>query len=184
VRILAVGEALVDLVGERAGVWVEHPGGAVANIAALAARLGADVALAGGAGDDRWGAWLRDGLAADGVALDWFRLVAGARTPVAFASVGEDGEPDYDVYGQDLRTLPADDLLDAVESCDALLMSSNSLVDEAEPTLAARARALELEQPVVVDPNLRLARWPSATRAAAATRELLPGAFLVRCNAA
>ena len=187
-RILAVGEALVDLVRER-GVWVEHPGGAVANVAALAARMGADVALAGGAGDDAWGAWLRDGLAADGVGLDWFWLVPEVRTPVAFVTVDEGGEPHYEVYGQEQATPVSglgERLLDAVAACDALFVSSNTLVDdeERELTLAARSRALELGQPVVVDPNLRVARWPSAARAAAAARELLPGAFLVRCNAA
>ena len=172
----------MDLVRERPGTWVQHPGGTVANVAALAARLGADVALAGGAGDDEWGAWLRDGLAADGVGLHWFGLVPGARTPVAFVTVAEDGQPAYDVLGQDLATLPAE-LPDAVDACDALFVGSNTLVAEAEATLAARERALEREQPVVVDVNLRLGRWPTAARAAAATRELLPGAFLVRCNA-
>jgi sugar/nucleoside kinase (ribokinase family) len=192
VRVLALGEALVDLVRERdgrAGVWVEHPGGAVANVAALAARLGADVALAGGAGDDAWGAWLRAGLAADGVVLDWFWLVPDARTPVAFVTVDDAGEPEYLVYGEAAATPVAglgERILDAVDSCEALFVSSNTLVDddERELTHAARARALEREQPVVVDPNLRPARWVSAARAAAATRELLPGAFLVRCNGA
>ena len=35
-----------------------HFGGAVANVAVVAARIGARVALAGGAGEDPWGEWL------------------------------------------------------------------------------------------------------------------------------
>jgi sugar/nucleoside kinase (ribokinase family) len=50
--------------------------------------------------------------------------------------------------------------------------------------MAAREHALALGRPLVFDPNLRLHRWPTAARAAAAARELIRGALLVRCNAA
>jgi len=66
-RTLCLGEALVDLICEYpvsdladAHAFVPHFGGAVANVAVVAARAGASVALAGGAGDDAWGRWLRD----------------------------------------------------------------------------------------------------------------------------
>lgn len=195
-RVLLLGEALVDLVCERpvddlaaAPAFVPHPGGAVANAASVAARCGADVALAGGAGNDAWGAWLRRGLAADGVDLTWFRLHEGLQTPVAFVSVDTSGEPRFQVYGQEIApaiAALADEIGDAVERCGALFASSNTLVgeDERAVTMAARERALALGRPVVFDPNLRLHRWPTAARAAAAARELVPGAMLVRCNAA
>jgi len=193
-RILLLGEALVDLVCERpvAGpgdvdAFVPHPGGAVANVAATAARLGARTALAGGAGADDWGAWLRDRLAADGVDLTWFALHEEVRTPMALVTVDGRGEPRFAVYGQGIAAAVAglaDAVEEAVEACDALFVSSNTLVEEDERavTMRARERALALEHPVVVDPNLRPDRWPSVARAAAATRELLPGAFLVRGN--
>jgi fructokinase len=198
VRVLALGEALVDLVRERPDSYAPHRGGAVANTALVAASLGADVALAGGAGDDDWGRWLRDGLEAAGVDLTWFELVAGLQTPVAFVRVDEGGEPEFSVYGQDIaRTIVplADRIDEAVEACGGLFLSSNTLVDEegahaAEGgrsravTMRARERALELGRPVVFDPNLRLHRWPSATRAAAAAREVCADALLVRCNLA
>ncbi|MDX6661799.1 MAG: fructokinase, partial [Solirubrobacteraceae bacterium] len=94
VRILMLGEALVDLVCERpvervsdADAFVPHPGGAVANAAAVAASLGARVELLGGAGDDDWGRWLRKGLDDAGVGLEWFSLLDGVRTPVALVWV-------------------------------------------------------------------------------------------------
>jgi hypothetical protein len=65
-RTLILGETLVDLICERpvaapgeADAFVPHFGGAGANVAVTAARAGADVALAGGAGDDDWGRWLQ-----------------------------------------------------------------------------------------------------------------------------
>ena len=52
-------------------------GGALANVAVAAAREGAEVELAGGVGDDPWGDWLRERLAAEGVGLRWFSSVRG-----------------------------------------------------------------------------------------------------------
>jgi fructokinase len=182
VRMLCIGEALVDLVREGdARGFVPHPGGAVANVCVVAARLGARVALAGGAGDDPWGRWLRDRLAAEGVDLQWFALAGGAQTAVAFVTVDAAGEPSYLLYGGGgQQVVPGD----AVEACDALLLTSNTLVgeEEREATLAARSRAIELERPVIFDPNLRLHRWPHPGRAASLARECVPGAFLVKCN--
>ena len=194
-RTLLLGEALVDLICERpvsslgeADAFAPHFGGAVANVAVGAARRGAGVALAGGAGDDGWGAWLRERLAAEGVDLTWFASSEGIATPVAFVTVDEAGEPSYAIYGDGIGAAVgavADRLGEAVEACDALFMTSNTLVGEREreATLAARDRALELGRPVLFDPNLRVHRWPSAGAAASEARALLSGAFLVKCNA-
>ncbi|MGH2842343.1 MAG: hypothetical protein ACRDKL_01975, partial [Solirubrobacteraceae bacterium] len=43
---------------QEADMFVPHFGGAVANVALLAARAGARTSLAGGAGEDPWGHWL------------------------------------------------------------------------------------------------------------------------------
>jgi fructokinase len=196
VAVLCLGEALVDLICERpvddlaqAPAFVPAFGGAVANVAVVAARAGAAVSLAGGAGDDRWGAWLCERLAAEGVGLDWFELVPGARTPLAFVVCDASGEPTYEIHGEGIPTVVnalAERLDEAIGGADGLFISSNTLVgeDEREVTLRARALALEQGRPVVFDPNLRLHRWPSHTAAAAAANECVPGALLVRCNRA
>jgi sugar/nucleoside kinase (ribokinase family) len=193
-RTLCLGEALVDLVCERpvasladAEALVPHFGGATANVCVAAARLGGEVALAGGAGDDAWGHWLRDRLAAEGVDLRWFGLVDGAQTAIAFVAVDATGEPDFLIYGAGIHAAvaaAAERLPEAVDACDALAFASNTLVEEAEreATLAARERALEQGKPVIFDPNLRLHRWPHPGRAASIARECVPGAFLLKLN--
>lgn len=193
-RTLLLGEALVDLICHRpvaalaeADAFVPHFGGAVANVAVGAARRGARVALAGGAGDDAWGAWLRDRLAGDRVDLEWFSLLPGVRTPLAFVTVDADAEPSYVIYGEALGAAIAalHDRIDAaVEACDAVFFSSNTLVGEPERavTLRARDRALELGRAVLFDPNLRLHRWVEPAQAASEARACVKGAFLVRCN--
>lgn len=196
VRVLCLGEALVDLICEQpaaslvdAPAFVPHPGGATANVCVTAARHGGSVALAGGAGDDPWGRWLRDELAREGVSLGWFSLVEDAATALAFVTVDESGEPEFLIYGGGIDAAiaaVAPDLPEAVEACDALFFASNTLVgdDERAVTLAARERALELGRPVVFDPNLRLHRWSNPGRAASVSRECLPGLFLLKCNRA
>jgi sugar/nucleoside kinase (ribokinase family) len=194
-RTLLLGECLVDLVCEEpvtsladAPAFVPHFGGAVANVAVVAARGGASVALAGGAGDDAWGRWLRDGLQEAGVELDFFDLVAGVQTPLSTVIVDADAQPSYAIYGDSIATVIeaiGAQVPDAVESCEALFLASNTLVGagEREVSLKARERALELELPVIFDANLRLHRWDTAAHAASIAREYVDGAFLVKANA-
>ena len=193
-RVLCLGETLVDLICHRpvdrladADAFVPHFGGAMANVAVVAARHGAEVELAGGAGDDAWGAWLRERLMAEGVGLEWFELVEGAPTPVAFVTVDRRGEPDFLIYGAGIHAAMervAPRLGAAAQACGALVMASNTLVDERERevTMHVRAHMLEHGKPVVFDPNLRLHRWENPGRAVTLARECLPGLFLLKCN--
>ncbi len=193
-RTLCLGEALVDLICERpiddlaqADSFSPHLGGVVANVAVAAARCGAPVALAGGAGDDSWGRWLRDRLRDEGVDVSRFALIDGSQTPLAVASVDADGEPTYEVYGQPLPTVVAavgDDVADAVVESAALFVSSNTLVGAQERSVTMRAveAARATARPVVVDPNIRLHRWGSPASAADAVNACVPGALLIRAN--
>jgi sugar/nucleoside kinase (ribokinase family) len=194
-RILCLGEALVDLVCQRpvaslaeADAFVPRFGGAPANVAVTAARRGADVALAGGVGTDAWGDWLHDRLAAEGVDLTWFDRREDIVTPVAFVTLDAAAQPSFAIYGAGVRaaiTGLGERLTEAVDACDALFFSSNTLVDEDERalTLAARDRALAAGKPVVLDPNLRLERWRSRSAAVEVVGACVDGAFLVKCNA-
>ena len=188
-RVLCLGEALVDLIAERADAFVPHFGGATANVAVLAARVGADVALAGGAGDDEWGRWLRERLVHERVDVSLFELIDGAQTPLALVSIDAAGEPAYTIYGEAIATVVhalAGRVERAVGDSAALFVGSNTLVGEPEREVTMRARelALSLGRPVVFDPNLRLHRWRSDDEAAATAAGCVPGALLVRATAA
>lgn len=170
-----------------ADALVPHFGGAVANVAAVAARAGAPVALAGGAGADAWGAWLRDRLAQEGVDVSLFALLEGVQTPLALVTIDADHEAHYTIYGEGLGTVvPAlgDALQPALHDSAALYISSNTLVGADERALTMRARELALEQArhVIFDPNLRLHRWPTRSDAMATAVACVPGALLVRAN--
>lgn len=193
---LLLGEALVDLVCERpvaslaqADAFVPHVGGSPANVAITAARLGARVALAGGVGSDDWGDWVRARLEDEGVATELLVTVRGAPTAVAFATVDGHGEPTFLIHagaaGAAMEAV-ADRLPAAVAEASALVLSTGTLVGEAERevTLAAHAQALEADVPVLFDPNLRPGRWDNPTRAVSVARGLVKDAFLVKANRA
>jgi fructokinase len=193
-RTLCLGEALVDLICERqvdslaeARTFTPHFGGVVANVAMVAARAGAEVGLAGCAGGDDWGWWLRDQLEADGIDLTLFALLPDHATRLALVTVDAGGEASYRVYGDPLPPVaPGQDeaLATAVRDSAALFLSTNTMIDEADRALSMRARelALEHERPVIFDPNVRLHRWGSAADAAATANACVPRALLVRAN--
>jgi endonuclease-3 len=190
-RTLCVGEALVDLVCERpvaspadAEAFLPRLGGAAAAVAITAARRGGDVALAAGAGDDAWGRWLLERVAAEGVATDHIMLDPARATPVAFVTLDADGRRTTQPYGPD----PAagilglgDGLLDAVGAADALFFTSATLVGDAERALTLRARehARALGRPILLSPDLRADRWRSTSAAVEVVGACVPGAFLV-----
>ena len=66
-------------------------GGPAATAAVTLARLGVAVSFHGAVGDDAAGAFVRDGLAAEGIDVAGLRTVEGARTAQSVILVGPDG---------------------------------------------------------------------------------------------
>jgi fructokinase len=84
---VVVGEALVDLVGQRGSrTLVAHPGGSPANVALGLARLGNQVALSTDLGRDSFGEMVAAHLTASGVRVDG-GPGTGARTSLAVATL-------------------------------------------------------------------------------------------------
>lgn len=193
-RIVCLGEALVDFVCERpvttlraADHFVPRQGGSLANIAVAAARFSDRVEMIGGAGDDEWGRWLRDLIAAEGVSVDRFVLTPGAWTSHAFVSVSADGEPSFAFYGDaDRPAAHAGRELDEALSGEpgVLVVGSDTLLGEAERevTMGAVAMAAERGWQVLCDPNLRPNRWPGAEEMVSVICALVAGASVVKLN--
>jgi fructokinase len=183
---LCLGDPIVQLVGESpvgsvsdVDAFAPHFGGSAATVAVTAARFGAHVALAGGAGDDAWGRWARDRLGREGVGVSWFELVSGARTPVGIVNVDVEGQPGGSVYGdRGIGSGLARRLEDAVRASAALFMCACG-PEWSEVTMRARELALSLGRPVVFAPRLCVERWRSRAEAAAAANACVPGALLV-----
>ncbi|MGV9534279.1 PfkB family carbohydrate kinase [Streptosporangium sandarakinum] len=73
-RVLGFGDNIVDRFVDRG---VDYPGGNSVNVAVYARRLGLDAAYLGVFGDDDLGRFLREAIAAQGVAVDRCAVRAG-----------------------------------------------------------------------------------------------------------
>ncbi|MFO7544568.1 MAG: PfkB family carbohydrate kinase [Trueperaceae bacterium] len=176
-RLVTLGEALIDFVPVKSGValedaerFVRAAGGAPANVAVGASRLGVQAAFLGKVGDDPFGRHLVQVLERDGVDAGAVRLDHEARTALAFVSLSESGERDFVFYrnpSADMRYRPDEVDESVLAAADALHVGSISLIQD--PARAATVHALDVARRngawVSYDPNLRLALWPSATEA-------------------
>lgn len=103
IRVICLGNTTLDKVWPvrelpaaggkyRASDYLEVGGGMAANAAVAAARLGADSAYWGRAGDDDAGLAMRREMTAYGVDVAHFRLFTGARSSISAVIVSQDGE--------------------------------------------------------------------------------------------
>lgn len=179
--ITAIGEILIDLTQtgvNEAGVPVlaANPGGAPANVAVAAARLGAGAAFIGKVGADGLGAYLTHVLRENGVDLSGLRT-GEAATTMAIVSVDASGERDFRfVRGADADLTCGEVDLDLVGRSRFLHFGSVSLTGGAarQTTLYAVEEARRRGVMVSYDPNYRQALWPSREEAVAWMRRPLP----------
>jgi len=181
---LSIGELLIDFVSTQKGVslaespaFEKKPGGAPANVAVGLARLGVSSGFVGKVGDDAFGAFLRDTLAAQGVDVSHLATTDAARTTLAFVSLTPDGSPDFAFYrnpGADMLLCEAD--IDEAYHAAARVLHFGSISLAAPEPRAATLKAIGIAkatgQLVSYDPNYRPALWPSPE---AARRQILSG---------
>lgn len=179
--ITAVGEILIDMTQtglSEAGVplFAANPGGAPANVAVAASRLGASTAFIGKTGRDPFGAYLRRVLEDDFV--DCSGMHTGDQpTTMAIVSVDSTGERSFSfVRGADCELSPDEINESAVCRSKFLHFGSVSLTRGiARSGTIFAARAAHLAGVLVsYDPNYRPALWRSEAEAAEWMRVPLP----------
>lgn len=95
-QLICVGEILIDfLPGNEAGTYIRMPGGAPANVAVAAARLGVSTGFCGRVGNDDFGRFLIDTLEGNNVAVLCREPVDVAATTMAFVSLTDTGERSF-----------------------------------------------------------------------------------------
>ena len=171
--VTAIGEILIDLTQtgvNEAGVpqFSANPGGAPANVAVAASRLGARTAFLGKVGNDGFGAYLRQVLADNGVDSRGLRT-GELHTTMAIVSVDGNGERSFRfVRGAD-RDLPPEGVdEDEVLKSKILHFGSVSLTAglSRNATIFAARAAHRRGGLVSYDPNYRPALWGSQAEAA------------------
>jgi fructokinase len=191
---VTLGEVVADVYRERSASKVElpftaRPGGAPANVAVAAERLGVESGFVGRVGDDLFGDFILDALKASGVDTSAIlRESPPTRTTLAFVEVSEDGEREFTFY----RSFPAADELLAPEDIKPESLSGASFanfgsiplikdpVRSATRTFAELAN--EMDVAVAFDVNLRADLWDSLDAFREAVDPMLDLSTVIKLN--
>jgi fructokinase len=193
-KIVTLGEVVADVYREEMPSEVElpftaRPGGAPANVAVAAARLGAEAAFIGRLGDDLFGNFILRALEAVGVDTSAvLRQPPPTRTTLAFVEVGEDGDREFTFY----RSVPAADELLSPEDIKRETLLGSSFVNFGsiplikDPVRSATQRfaqlAREMGIPVAFDVNLREHLWENVETARTTIDPMLEHSTVVKLS--
>jgi fructokinase len=194
VDIVCLGELLVDMFPAEMGrrlidvsAFRPKPGGAPANVAVAAARLGARSAFIGKVGDEAFGHHLADILRQEGVEVRGMRYDSEARTGMAFIAMPDENTAEFVFYrnpGADMR-LQADELdRELLQEARAFHFGSLSLGQEPSrgATLEAARIARESGALISFDVNYRPTLWGSPQQAYEQAMTTIPIANLLKVN--
>ena len=170
--VIAVGEILIDLTqtgvnSQGIPTFAANPGGAPANVAVAAARLGAKTAMIGKVGQDSFGGYLRKVLQENGVDDSGLRT-DGALTTMAIVSVSPEGEREFRfARGADCMLRPEEVDSSLLERGKVVHFGSVSLTSGSarNATIFAARHAHHAGILVSYDPNYRADLWKSQEEA-------------------
>lgn len=193
-KVIAFGEALIDFLSIQTNLnegnetFVKYPGGAPANVAVAAAKLGVNSHFVGQVGDDSFGHFLAECLAGYGVQTGNMRFSQEAKTALAFVSLDAEGERTFEFYRQ-----ASADILYRAEYFDATWFNesqgifhtcSNTLTDTSitQATLAGMALAEQANWLISCDVNLRANLWPENTPDKGRVKDWMMQAHVIKAS--
>ncbi len=194
IDIVSVGEILIDMfpveIGRKLGevsAFYPKPGGASANVAVAAARLGAKSAFIGKVGNEAFGQVLIQTLAENGVETRGMRVDEKVRTTVVFIAMPDENNAEFIFFrnpGADL-CLREDELdLGLLRNTKALHCGSLLLVDE--PARSAQYAAVQAAREggalISFDVNHRPGLWADKTHALEEIWKMVALADLLKVN--
>jgi fructokinase len=191
-KIVTLGEVVSDIyrgqeLSEVELGFVARPGGAPANVAVAASRIGAGAAFVGSVGEDLFGDFILRALESEGVETGGVsRQKPPTRTSLAFVEIADDGDRAFTFY----RSSPAADELLSPDDVTEDLISGASFVNFGsiplirEPARSATHRIAELAKeydvPIAFDVNFREHLWESTEAAREAVDPLLDLSTIVK----
>lgn len=164
-QVACAGEALIDLIAQRDGLYEPCLGGAVFNLTRALARQDIGTLYLNPLSRDRFGRQLAAGLVGDGVQLGQPQPVTQI-TSLAVVALDDSGHPDYAFYRQGVadRAVSAENLIELCQREPALeLVCTGALAldpDDAGRYLPWLRAQRDAGRVVVVDANLRPSVMP------------------------
>ncbi len=179
---IEIGKPLVEV-----SSFTPKPGGAPANVAVAAQRMGSSVAFIGKVGDDFFGSWLRDILINEGINTSGLVIDRDARTSLVFIGMPDKNNAEFVFY----RNPGADMLLNENDLNEDLLLKSKALhIDSLSLTHSnyrkATLKAIEIVKNaggfISYDVNYRPTMWNSPDEAIQAALEIIPLCDAIKIN--
>ena len=192
--IMTLGEVLIDMTQKGTdqlgnGEFTAYPGGAPANVAVAAARLGAKAGFIGKVGDDAFGRSLTETLKKENVDVTGLFTCQDIPTTMALVSVDESGERDFAFYrtpGADTQLTEEEALSVLKKEPDAKVLHVGSLSMTTEPSRSACEAAVRYARDngmlISYDPNYRAALWDCEEHAVEMMKSLLPYADILKVS--
>ena len=167
--ITTFGEILIDFTWQGVSdtgqtLFAQNPGGAPANVAVAAEKLGAHTAFIGKAGKDMHGEFLKSVLEKEKVDTKGMLLDENYFTTLAFVSVAENGERSFSFArkpGADTKIEKEEINVDILDKTTLFHVGSLSLTEQParNTTHYAIRRAKEKGSIISYDPNYRASLW-------------------------
>lgn len=174
-ELLSLGELLIDFtpMGRTAdglSLFGRNPGGAPANVAVQAARLGTSAGFIGKVGRDMFGTFLKSTLEQNGVDVQNLILDDKFSTTLAFVALSETGDRSFSFYrnpGADTQLLFDEIDLTQIDGCRLLCYGSLLMTNEPSRSTVKKlvAYAKEAGKLLAYDPNWRPPLWESREEA-------------------
>jgi Sugar kinases, ribokinase family len=190
--IAAIGETLIDFTPSGFNdmgmmQFARNPGGAPANVLAMASKLGGKTAFIGKVGDDDFGLFLKSSLLGVGIDVSGLSVSKEYNTTLAFVSLTESGDRSFTFYrktGADIFLSPDDVDETVLRNCSIFHFSSVSLTDEPSrgATLYAVKKARDLGAVISFDPNYRPLLWSNEDAALNEIRNAIPHADIIKVS--
>ncbi|HIU01917.1 MAG TPA: carbohydrate kinase [Candidatus Onthocola gallistercoris] len=193
-KLLAIGEALIDLIPEETGRALKDVigfrpavGGAPANVCGAYSRLGGPSEMITQLGMDPFGDKIIEEFDRYHIGRDYVSRTAEANTSLAFVALKEDGNREFSFYrkpGADMLMSPDRIRREWFEDAFALHFCSVSIGDFSMKEAHKRAICYAEETGTLIsfDPNLRFALWPSNEELKTAVDEFLPKANILKIS--
>ena len=170
-KIYTIGEMLIDFIPNKINCglkdvdsFTKMAGGAPANVAVAASKLGSESYYVGMVGKDAFGDFLIDTVKSYGVKSDYIYQTDKANTSLAFVSLMDNGQREFSFYRN-----PGADMLLEEEHVEAIDLEKGDLISfcsvdliEAPVKYATKRfleKANEVGATVLFDPNFRFNLW-------------------------
>ena len=170
-KIYTIGEMLIDFIPNKINCglkdvdsFTKMAGGAPANVAVAASKLGSEAYYVGMVGKDAFGDFLIDTVKSYGVKNEYIYQTEQANTSLAFVSLMDNGQREFSFYRN-----PGADMLLEEKHVEIINISKDDLISfcsvdlvEAPVKYATKRfleKANEIGATVLFDPNLRFNLW-------------------------